>query len=899
MRLIAAILRRKPVQALLVALAYFALARLGLSLAFATTQVTAIWPPTGLALAALVLLGPRAAAPGIFVGAFLANLMAQEHLGAAAGIASGNTLAGLAGWWMLRAIRRPRPAFTEIGDVIALAAVAILTPLLSATGGVSCLVAGGLVPGASFAPVWRVWWMGDSLGILMIAPLILAWTAPAERRWRWSRAIEAAAMLGAILGVGLLVFCGALDTPDIHFRAYTGFPLLIWAALRFGPRATSAVAIGISGFAIWGAVHGHGPFGLGPPDGRLIEVDVFIGVTGLTSLLMGAATAERREAQRRLSAAHGELERKVEERTAQLAQANADLGRKHEEIEASRSYLETIVENLPIALVVKSAREPDFGTVELWNPAAERMFGLRREQALGRTPIQILDPGEGARVMAKDREAASTGWRMEVGDGTFHLPGLGVRRVKTTVIPLRGPGGPVEKVLTLSTDITDQLLTEEALRKSERVHRLIVESLSEGVILRSQDGSVFRCNARAGEILGLSEDQIRDQEGLGPGWQALQENGAFLPPELRPAEVAFRTKAPVDGAIMGLQKPDGTLNWLRLNAHFIKGAQASDPDCVVVSFSDFTLEKYYRDSLLKSEERYILAATGGHTGILDLDLVNNTVFYSDNWKTMLGYDPGEIGSRPEELLGRIHPDDLVPALETLRAHIKGLTPEFQCELRVQHKSGRWIWLLSRGLAVRDARGRALRVTGSQTDITANKALEERLHREATCDELTGLYNRRHFNEAFSAFMGGATAHGHALSLAVGDLDRFKGVNDTYGHQAGDEVIKRFAARIGGILRGKDLAARIGGDEFCILFPFTDADQARQALERVREGLAEETFHGPEGQAFKATATFGLAQLIPGMGQEQLMKAADDALYEAKRRGRDQVAVAPPRGSGGA
>ena len=894
MRPNASILSRKPVQVALVAAAYFALARFGLSLAFATTQVTAIWPPTGFALAAMVLLGPRAAL-GIFAGAFLANLMAQEHLGVAAGIASGNTLAGLAGWWMLRAIRIPRPVFTEIRDVMALAAVAMMTPLLSATGGVSCLAAGGLVPGASFAQVWRVWWMGDSLGILMVAPLILAWTAPPVGRWQWRETTEASVLLGAIIVAGTLVFCGALETTDVHFRAYAGFPLLIWAALRFGPRASSAAAVGISCFAIWGAVHGHGPFGLGPPDGRLVEVDVFIGVTGITSLLMGAATAERREAERRLFAAHGELELKVEARTAELAQANADLGRKHEEIEASRRYLETIVEHLPVALTVKSAREPGFGTVELWNPAAERIFGLRREEALGRTSLDFLDPQEGARVMAKDKEAAATGWRLEVGDGVFHLPGLGLRHMKTTVVPLRGPSGPVEKILTLSADITDQLLTEEAMRKSERLHRQIVESLSEGVILRSEDGSVFRCNARAGEILGLSADQIRDQEGMGPGWQALQENGAFLPRELRPAEVAFRTGAAVNGAVMGLQKPDGTLNWLRLNAHFIKAARDSDQDCVVVSFTDFTLEKYYRDSLLKSEERYALAAKGGRTGILDLDLVNNTVYYSDNWKTMLGYEPREIGSRPEELLGRIHPDDLVPALETLKAHIRGLTPEFQCELRVQHKSGRWIWLLSRGLAVRDERGRAQRVTGSQTDITANKALEEQLHREATRDELTGLYNRRHFNEAFSAFMGAAAARGHALSLAVGDLDRFKGVNDTYGHQAGDEVIKRFAARISSILRGKDLAARIGGDEFCILFPFTGADQALLGLERVRDGLAEETFRGPEGQDFKVSATFGLAQLAPGMSQEQLMKAADDALYEAKRRGRDQVAVAPEPG----
>ena len=893
MALIASILSRKPVQVALVAAGYFALAHLGLSLAFATTQVTAIWPPTGLALAALVLMGPRAAL-GIFLGAFAANARASEPLGVAAGIALGNTAAGLAGWWILRRVRLPRPAFAEVREVAVLGVIAAATPLLSASGGVSCLMLGGLVPASAFGSVWRVWWMGDSLGLLLITPLFLTWSAPSTSLLPGRRRAEALLLSASVIAIGLLVFCGGLESSGLHLRAYAGFPLLIWAALRFGPRMTATTTVAISCFAVWGATRGHGPFGLGSLDERLLQLGAFLGVTGITSLLMGAVTAERQEAQRRLSAAHADLERKVEARTAALAAANADLGRKHEEVEASRRFLETIVEHLPVALVVKSARAEDFGSVELWNPTAERIFGVSRATASGRTPAEFLDAEEGARVMAKDREVAAGGEVLEVGDGVFHVPTLGPRHLRTTLVPLRGNDGAVERILTLSMDVTERWRAEDALKQSERLHRLIVESLSEGVILRSQDGSVFQCNARAEEILGLGEEEIRDYKNLGRTWQLLQEDGAPMPPEGNPAQIALRTGEPLDGAVVGIQKRDGTLGWIRVNAHPIH--LVGEPGCVVVSFSDFTLEKYYRDSLLKSEERYVLATKGGHTGILDLDLKANTVFYSDNWKAMLGYGAGDIGNRPEELLGRIHPDDLVPALETLRAHIRGETPEFRCELRIQHKNGDWIWLLSRGLAVRDTQGHALRVTGSQTDITAQKALEAKLYGEATRDELTGLYNRRHFNEAFESFMGTANSHGHALSLAVCDLDRFKQINDTYGHPAGDEVIRRFAANISGILRGKDLAARVGGDEFCILFPFTTAAEAAIGLERLRVGLGEESFVGPEGQAFKANATFGVAELVPGMSRDELMKSADDALYEAKRRGRNQVVVNAPEGS---
>ena len=891
MRLIDSILSRKSLQVALVAVGYFALARLGLSLSFATTQVTAVWPPTGLALAALSLLGPEAAW-GIAAGAFAANAMAHESPAVAAGIAVGNTIAGLAGWWILRAAGCARPAFSTTREVVVLALAAVATPLLSATCGVSCLIAGGLVPPSALGPVWRVWWMGDSLGILLVAPLILAWAAPSRLEELRGRAVEGACLLLAVAAIGVFVFCGFLERTGITFRAYAAFPLLIWTALRFGPRTTVTAAVGLSCFAVWGAVHGNGPFGLGAPDDRLVRLDVFIGVLGITSLLMGATASERHEAQRRLAAAHADLEKKVEERTAELAKANEDLGRKHGEIEASRRFLESIVDNLPIALVVKSAKEPGFGTVELWNPAAERIFGIRREEAIGRTPSEFLLSEEGARVMSKDREAAGTGWRREIPDGTFHLPGLGTRHLKTTIVPLRGQEGPVSRLLTLSADITDQRLAEEALKRSEHLNRSIVESLSEGVILQSEDGSIFRCNARAQEILGLSADQIRDFDEKASRWQVIREDGGFMPPSSRPYQMALRTGEAQEGVVMGIQKPDGTLGWIRVNAHPVNLSDETESRCVVTSFSDFTLEKYYRDSLLKSEERYALAAASGRNGLLDLDLRANTVFYSDNWKAMLGYETGDIGNRPEELLGRIHPDDLLPSLEALRAHIRGETPEFQAELRLQHKDGRWIWLLSRGVAVRDARGRAMRVTGSQTDITAQKGLEARLQREASRDELTGLYNRRHFNEAFAAFIASAGAHGHALSLAVGDLDHFKKINDTHGHQVGDEVIKGFATRISGILRGKDLAARIGGDEFCALFPFTPAAQAAIGLERVRADLAAEPFAGPEGRSFHATATFGVAELLPGMDREALMKAADDALYEAKRRGRNQVVVAP-------
>lgn len=317
-----------------VAGAYFLAARFGLSLAFATQQVTAIWPPTGLALVALLRFGSRAGL-GIYLGAWLANALANESLGVAAGIALGNTLTGFFGAALLQRVLDFEPALDRARDVLALLAVALTTPLFSASWGVNCLALGQIVPWSAFGSVWWVWWMGDALGILVFAPLLLTWTARPQVRWRGARLLEWVLLFLALAALATAVFARHLNRGGVPSQwEYGAFPFLIWAALRFGQREAVTAAVLTSGIAIWGAVQGLGPFSADALDARLIQLDTFIGVTSLTALLLGAVTAERLESQARLAAAHEELEQRVVERTAELAQANAELGRKNEEVEA-------------------------------------------------------------------------------------------------------------------------------------------------------------------------------------------------------------------------------------------------------------------------------------------------------------------------------------------------------------------------------------------------------------------------------------------------------------------------------------------------------------------------------------------------------------------------------------
>jgi two-component system CheB/CheR fusion protein len=298
---------RRAAEALVLAVVYFASAKAGLSLATVAPQVTVVWPPTGIALAAVLLLGYRVW-PGVALGAFLANATAAEPLLVAAGIAAGNTLEALAGAWLLR--RRPGfdTGLWRLTDALALVVLAaVLSTMLSATIGVTSLCLGGLQPWSAYAELWWAWWLGDSLGALVVAPVILTWASERRRPRRWR---ELGALIGAVAVVSLVVFRAPLPpTVDSGVLAFAIFPLIIWAALRFGRSGASGLTLLVSAVAIEATIAGRGPFGSGPLHERLLLLQSFMAAAAITGLLLGAALSERRraEAAARQNAARLEL----------------------------------------------------------------------------------------------------------------------------------------------------------------------------------------------------------------------------------------------------------------------------------------------------------------------------------------------------------------------------------------------------------------------------------------------------------------------------------------------------------------------------------------------------------------------------------------------------------------
>ncbi len=279
--------RTYALKLLLLAAVYYGAAKLGLSLAFMNSSISAVWPPTGIALVAVVFWGYRMW-PGIALGALLANSWTGIPFYATLGITIGNTGEALVGAFLLREVADFRPSLERVRDVIALFVFGgILSTMVSASIGVASLIAAGDVSGGAIWTSWRTWWLGDAGGDLLVAPAIMV----AITHWPYRRApgrvIEAVLLVAALSGVSFFVFYDEVP------RAFLVFPLMIWAALRFWQPGAVGASLIVASFAIPLTANDHGSFSGFNLDQRLQLAQTFLGVASMSVLVLAAVMTER------------------------------------------------------------------------------------------------------------------------------------------------------------------------------------------------------------------------------------------------------------------------------------------------------------------------------------------------------------------------------------------------------------------------------------------------------------------------------------------------------------------------------------------------------------------------------------------------------------------------------
>jgi len=291
---------------------------LGLRLAFVNASATAVWPPTGIGLAAALLLGYRIW-PAILLGAFLVNVTTSGVVATSIAIAVGNTFESIVGAYLVNRFAHGRHVFERARDVFAYVLLAcIVSTSVSATVGVTSLTVSGLATWATYGPIWLTWWLGDAVGALVVAPVLMLWATNPRVRWNRRRALETTLLCLSALLFALTVFGGLFLIGTQHYPLeFLILPIIVWAAFRFGQRGAVTLTLGLSAIAIWSTLVGFGPFVRSSPHEALLILQAFMGIITLTGLGMAVVVAERQHAR--------EAAERATERTLRLQQVTAAL----------------------------------------------------------------------------------------------------------------------------------------------------------------------------------------------------------------------------------------------------------------------------------------------------------------------------------------------------------------------------------------------------------------------------------------------------------------------------------------------------------------------------------------------------------------------------------------------
>jgi diguanylate cyclase (GGDEF)-like protein/PAS domain S-box-containing protein len=549
----------------------------------------------------------------------------------------------------------------------------------------------------------------------------------------------------------------------------------------------------------------------------------------------------------------------------------SDSRRIERELAVEKAYLERLFESAPEATVLV-----DNGSRILRiNTAFSRLFGYAPAEVVGRNvdellaPPDLLEEAQGiTQEVAGGRDVARETVRCRK-DGS---------RVDVAIVgaPVRTDDGQVA-VYGIYRDITQRKRAEEALRVSEEKFSkafqsspdiLTLSTIDDGVLIDVNDTFVTVTGYTREELLGRPANAVNlwanpaDREDL---VDQLRSTGAA-----RNLECSFRMKS-------------GELREALLSAELL---DIGGRRCMLTVSNDITERKQQERALQASEERYALAARGANDGLWDWDVVSDRVYFSARWKAIVGCLEEDIGTSPDEWFRRVHAMDVERLRSGIAAHLDGRSAHFENEHRILCKDGSYRWVLSRGLAVRDAEGKPLRIAGSMTDVSLRKLAEEKLLHEAIHDVLTGLPNRALFMDLLGRSVArGRRRKGYLFAVLFLDLDRFKVINDGLGHLVGDQLLVGLARRLEKCLRPEDTVARLGGDEFTVLLDdINDASDATRVAERIHHEL--KTPFEIAGHEVYTTVSIGIALSTTGYEiPDHILRDADTAMYRAKAMGK--------------
>jgi PAS domain S-box-containing protein len=475
---------------ILLAAIYALAGKLGLALALVSPSATAVWPPSGIALAAVLIFGPRVW-PGIFLGAFLTNELTAGTVATSLLIAAGNTLEALLGGYLVTRFAGGRATFDHARTIFLFVLLAgFVSTSVSPTIGATTLSFFGFGPWSAYWPTWLTWWLGDASGVMVVTPALLLWKAKPRVRWSRGQWVELFTLVALLVAVGWTVF--VVSEYPLGFLC---IPICVWAGCRFGQREAATATCVLSSIAVWGSIQGLGTFAGQSLNEALLLLQTFMAVTSMIGITVGAAVSGRRIAEEQLRRANEDLEWRVRERSKQLESAV-------DELMTSEARLADAQEVAHVGSWEWKVPEQQLW----WSNELYRMLGLDRAsyRPSYEAFLDLVHPDDRQGVDRSVQQCLNDGQPFEFERRMFRGDGA-VRIIYSQGRLIKDEAGQLTRMLGTGQDITERKASEEIVSRSERRLQTIIDAEPACVKLVSLGGMLLDMNRAGLEMVGADD----------------------------------------------------------------------------------------------------------------------------------------------------------------------------------------------------------------------------------------------------------------------------------------------------------------------------------------------------------------------------------------------------------
>lgn len=817
----------------IIAIAYLTSGLLGLSLgSINNAQISYLWPPSGIAIGCL-LLGGRHLWPGVLLGSLAINLWISGNLFASLMVACGATLeAWLPALWLERMGPRFDPGLGSPASVVRFAVAAGIGCFIGTSIAIATLLLWGLLPSAGMANGWTTWFLGDFTGMLVIAPLLLSYGRVPLRQWRPAYWADFVASQLAVVALSYVITFGPVRSYFDVPMFFTLFPVLIWTGLRLGLRE-SVLAVLVMATSICVAM-AYGYQASIDAESSLRFFEVLLLFTSMSALLLGASLSERSRLTARLAAS--------EHRYRELSELSRDMISRHDAN----------------------------GTFLFVSPACELLLGYTQGQMLNHTLTELCHADDVSSLTRALQHLRSGDLGGDIVFRMRHRKGHPVWLEASASRRLAGSGG---ELVLVSRDITQRKQAELDLQLSEERSRRLIELMPEAVFLHKEQ--VFQsANWRAAELL----------EVLSPAVVIGHNCMEFIHADYLPVTAQ---------RLAELNESDQTVAWAELMLHLPNGKDklveiSTSSFCVgaerlMVSLARDISERKAAEAQLREAAKIYEVALEGIV-ILEVDGTIRSV--NPAFLQLCGYPVRElVGRSIRSLCEGLHDDVFFTAQTSSLAD----TGRWQGEMSLRRANGSILNELVSLSVLPGNDSVSASYVAVLADITQLKEAEAEYRAKANYDPLTKLPNRNLFQDRLNHLFLQSERSGRHFAILFIDLDGFKPVNDQFGHEAGDLLLKVVAGRLRDCVRKNDTVCRLGGDEFLMLLEdIVEPDMVKHTAARAVDELRLPITVG--GRQVNVSASVGIA-IYPEDGDNPatLLANADAAMYLAKRGGKNRYA----------